>query len=148
MQAMFEIPSDGVLNLALLAAYLRSLPQDYRHFEMSDYFGTFGSHNDDPVQCGTVACAVGHGPAAGLPRLRDQNGEKESWPVYEERVFGEGLYECLFSGEWSDIDDSARGAAARILALIQEPDRTDLDTSRVDNESPEDIVKSYARWVP
>jgi hypothetical protein len=121
-------------NLAKLAQYLESLPEDYRHFDMSD----FASHNGDcsevvgdamvalatdPAKffsnCGTVACALGHGPAAGV-RMKLEEAQDHDWDAYCERQFGipaqrvNATWDFLFSSSWSFIDDTPRGAAARI----------------------------------
>lgn len=58
-------------NLARLATYLESLPSDYANFDMGVFAHREGYDIDTPCEmtyeCGTVACAVGHAPAAGIP---------------------------------------------------------------------------------
>lgn len=77
-------------NLATLALYLRKL-RPSKHFNMSDW----ARHNGFAVspatfiklqktcECGTAACAEGHGPMAGI---KPKRGEK--WSPYVERCFG------------------------------------------------------------
>lgn len=67
-------------NLEKLAAYLETLPVDYQHFSMRSYLTKDGSYVSYPeeantaIDCGTIACAVGHGPAAGSPPIRARTG--------------------------------------------------------------------------
>ncbi len=75
--------------------------------------------------CGTTACAVGHGPLAGIPTLPN-----ESWTDYEERVFGvsqisleqenESAWEFLFGSAWRfyKYNNTAKGSALRIRWLL------------------------------
>ena len=78
-------------NLLKLADYLATLPDDYEQFDMTEYMaerdGTYWEalniyERSKPV-CGTVACAVGHGPAAGIRVYDDVD-----WSDYADRVFG------------------------------------------------------------
>lgn len=68
--------------------------------------------------CGTVGCAVGHGPAAGLrvpPKCND-------WEDYCNRKFGlhwgGDEWRWCFSGSWCNTDNTPQGAAARIYWLL------------------------------
>jgi hypothetical protein len=71
--------------------------------------------------CGTVACAVGHGPLAGIKPL-----ENETWKSYAARVFGADLdnrptfplFQWLFGMGWSDTDNTPEGAVARIRDFL------------------------------
>ena len=77
-------------NLLKLANHLESLPEDYEHFDMASYFEVEDFEEGVPSECnskllsrcGTVACAVGHGPFIGIKPLED-----EAWTPYAERVF-------------------------------------------------------------
>lgn len=72
--------------------------------------------------CGTVGCAAGHGPYAGIPKLLD-----ETWDKYTLRVFGISsalyldnyLWRFIFSGSWSSIDNTPQGAAKRIYYVLE-----------------------------
>lgn len=113
-------------NLLKLAAYLEKLPDDYEQFEMNvfmalrnedagPYDRRWIEFDPDEVKrpgCGTVACAVGHGPSAGIRVYRDQ-----SWHSYVDRVFGpldDYDFDYMFGPSWSHYDNTPKGAAARI----------------------------------
>ena len=127
-------------NLDKLATYLESLPDDYEHFDMSAYYSMAGDEMDvydiyddnlhAPHSCGAVACAVGHGPAAGVPVPRGIN----SWFSYSLGSFGLALHGSsrngqtrneseaaafLFSERWAVFyQNKARHAAQRIRILL------------------------------
>lgn len=68
-------PFDGTpeqrANLEKLAAYVEQLPADYPYFDMR----TFGvDRYQDGDVCGTVACFIGHGPAAGVQKWHERGG--------------------------------------------------------------------------
>jgi hypothetical protein len=104
-------------NLAKLADYLqRPLPID---FDM-EYYGLDSSGGDvlypsKAPSCGTVACAVGCGPYAGIAPE-----PVEGWRAYSDRVFdlNAPAWLWLFSTDWSEIDNTPQGAAARIRWLL------------------------------
>ncbi len=84
---MLNIP-----NLEKLAMYLLSLPADYEHFDMRDFFTI--DDEWDPVapseckhinkhQCGAVACALGHSIDAGIC-----SAEYKSWDRLCEAEYG------------------------------------------------------------
>jgi len=119
----------NIENLTTLAYYLSGLPEGYGHFGMYNYsqdresrFAPITRH-----ECGTTACAVGHGPYAGIPI---EVGEY--WPDYSERVFIKGIYarewEWCFSSSWSEVDDTAHGAAKRILYMLDRGVPNDFDS--------------------
>ncbi|WOF44329.1 hypothetical protein KNJ79_05200 [Sphingopyxis indica] len=129
-------------RLDKLATYLESLPEDYQHFEMSGYLfaldeeaneaeAHYAQHNGGVPSCGTAACAVGHGPAAGIlmPECLITESPHVSgkfyvdWDDYSLLFTGEDcsntpLWEWLFGGSWSYIDNHHRGAAARIRYVL------------------------------
>lgn len=124
-------------NLAKLAIYLESLPPSYKHFDMQGYAAHNGvcqladsprilaakKPNEFLANCGTVACAAGHGPAAGIKFARDEVGEQWAlWSSYVGRVFGAGEGSCdfdfLFASFWQDYDNHHYGAAARIRYFL------------------------------
>lgn len=146
-------------NLIKLAAKLDTLPDEYEHFNMRTFLshnGTCDVHPDEMLQrgdasyidnCGTVACAIGHGPAAGIPLLPSEVDEDEgiNWALYTERAFGiytfTNDFDFLFGGGWTRHDNTPRGASARIryyLAGEKIPDLT--------YESEMDHVDTYARY--
>jgi hypothetical protein len=130
-------------NLLKLANYLESLPASYKHFDMSAY----ARYNGDSVlsmppelyavldpktflgKCGTVACAVGHGPAAGIELTDEEQAFRLMWYRYSARAFGADHYirrssyymkvfDFLFSADWAVYDNHHYGAAARIRYLL------------------------------
>lgn len=110
-------------NLEKLAAYLEKLPTNYRHFSMWDFSRVDGVETSDysdlikyPSECGAVACAVGHGPAAGIPARHG-----EDWNEYSDRMFDlfEDDWQWCFSPLWLTVDDTPQGAAKRIRYLLE-----------------------------
>jgi len=112
-----NITAEQRANLAKLAAYLRTLPVEYPDFAMSAFVqdGAGGGHDKAYVPvCGTAACAAGHGPVAGIAPL-----DGETWLVYSRRAFATGdEWQWCFDEDWSQIDNTAHGAAARIEYLL------------------------------
>lgn len=114
-------------NLEKLAAYLESLPADYQHFGMATFCENHGmtfervNHAPEPTDCGTVACAVGHGPAAGLPAIEDDEGMGEDWYDYSDRVFEltDPEWMWCFCGAWKATDNTHQGAAKRIRYMLE-----------------------------
>lgn len=119
-----NITSEQRANLEVLASYLEGLPPDYQHFGMRSFLSHDGRwiclDKIDSIcsPCGTVACAVGHAPNAGIPI----SPYDEGWTDYSERVFGlpseDDEWEWCFSNHWADEDDTHYGAAARIRYLL------------------------------
>lgn len=114
----FEYPHGLTLeqyqNLRRLAAYLLALPADYEDFDMS--WWTADYRGPASTACGTVACAGGHGPMAGIPSLPG-----ECWATYIDRAFVKGsnpLSDYLFSSAWTEHDNTPQGAGKRILYAL------------------------------
>lgn len=122
-------------NLMMLANYLQQLPDDYEHFSMIDYVLVDDDVEDmlpDTVlpedvislnvvqHCGTTACALGHGPYAGVSAAGHQG-----WLNYAEDNFigdsqySEAIFDQLFGEQWAQVDDTAQGAAARIAYFLE-----------------------------
>ena len=101
-------------NLRKLAAYLLSgnLKAEFNMEVFSDSCHTGLSCK---TICGTVGCAAGHGPYAGIPK---EPGE--DWPDYIDRQFS--LFDFTvepswcFAGGWSRVDNLS-------LIHISEPTR-------------------------
>lgn len=100
-------------NLRTLANYLlsRELKAD---FDMLSY--TQAGSDPNRTDCGTVGCAAGQGPYAGLPKKPG-----ESWDDYAYRVFQptDLEFRWCFSGYWTAYDNTPEGAARRILYLVE-----------------------------
>jgi len=124
-------------NLDKLATYLENLPADYSAFNMAHYFITDGitsekefaeieakyaRENGGVGKCGAVACAVGHGPSAGV--LFDEfdfsptigRYRTADWTTYVEKFCTNGSpeWEFMFGGGWAYHDNTPQGAAKRI----------------------------------
>lgn len=95
-------------NLRTLSAYLKTLPVNAVQFDMAQF-----SIQDDSSPCGTIACALGHAPAAGIGENK-QGG----WTRYSMDHFGlwvlDGAWSWFFNSLWADRDNTPHGAAARI----------------------------------
>lgn len=138
-------------NLRLLAAYLEGLPPDYAHFDMLTYIDPheeltsqealhYALHSGGLAQlgsCGTAACAVGHGPAAGILFREEEltesyvwvDGEEVTasvpdWDIYStrfcptEKYAETHLFAFLFGSAWDEVDNTPHGAAARIRYVL------------------------------
>ena len=127
-------------NLLKLADYLETLPDDYERFHMAEYmvarkggyWETFGPDEQPKPVCGTVACAVGHGPSAGIRLYGDLD-----WTDYAERVFGPITmddFKYMFGSEWSCYDNTPKGAASRIRTFVnlgRAPEGWDFEDAKV-----------------
>lgn len=116
-------------NFEKLATYLEKLPEAYEHFDMRVLFSVDNHRGDltNPVKCGAVACALGHGPAAGVllsPDMVYPYGSVD-WTRYCDENFGtdvvkktEIVYDWVFSERWETHQPNHRAAAARIWYLL------------------------------
>lgn len=107
-------------HLEKLADYLDSLPDDYQEFDMTDYQikndGRWCGYKPIRKSCGTVACAAGHGPNAGIKPLDDEN-----WATYSIRLAGhcDRSWNWLFSAWWIEYDNTLQGAVKRIRYYLK-----------------------------
>lgn len=81
--------------------------------------------------CGSAACAIGFGQF-----LVTSKYTSEMWAEYSQRVFGvtdsdgsKGFW--MFSSDWLLIDNTAKGAAARILYALSRGTPRNRITSRM-----------------
>lgn len=126
-----EITNLQERNLRKLADFLLNLETRYKHFDMQFYMreinGKSLTHNifdrakkiDEVLKthCNSVACAVGHGPTAGISIK-----EYESWQNYCNRCFTRNNYiffEWCFGSKWKNIDNTPTGAALRIIYALE-----------------------------
>lgn len=128
-------------NLRQLAAHLLSLPEGYESFDISSFvkikvedrsgivIKTLDLDEVTPevyTQCGTVACAVGHAPLAGL----DCSGAVDWWEL-SENLFGMGgesfEWSWCFSADWAYRDNTPQGAGKRIIFMLDNADFSHLD---------------------
>jgi len=116
-----DLTDEQRANLATLAAYLLTLPADYLGFDMLDFASDDADFAHVPA-CGSVACAIGHGPKAGIEPF---NGE--DWFDYTDRAFvmhdGDGAnddpFQWCFGCSWHAVDNTPHGAAQRILCMLE-----------------------------
>lgn len=68
------------------------------------------------TECGSVGCAVGHAPFAGIAKRK-----AEGWAAFSRRVFNlpDDEWSWCFGGRWSDTDNTPAGAARRILVMLE-----------------------------
>lgn len=74
-------------------------------------------HASEANECGTTACAAGHGPMLGIEPL-----PYEGWGDYAERSFGaitsSRIWDMVFSAAWARHDNTREGAARRIAYML------------------------------
>lgn len=128
------------VNLFKLAYYLTK-EKKKAQFDMinwADREHTILSAQD----CGTVGCAVGHGPYAGVKKKPDTG-----WSRYCQESFGfkwtSIVFIFLFSSEWSSVDNTAEGAGKRILYFLMYGRYLSCDHSSVELYSKMQIVEKY-----
>ena len=106
-----DITPEQAKNLEQLATYLEGLPEDYEWFDMLSY--------SEEAECGTVACACGHGPEAGI---KIKFGEE--WDDYAVRAFGVSYlsenWDFLFSASWASYQPTHKQAAERIRVFLKD----------------------------
>ncbi len=114
-------------NLRKLAIYLANLPDDCKHFDMYMYCYNSRTHCDiNPAdvadvenECGTVACALGHGPAAGILPKREQSWVRYGMINFYGADQDDTIHTFLFGGTWKNLDNTAKGAAKRIYWYLE-----------------------------
>src|SRR3546814_10343173 len=107
----------GVQTCAL-PIYLLRLPADYDDLDMGTFCKLPGTEREfgpgDAHPCGSVGCALGHGPRAGIHPVLDD----DTWPDYCESQFGMRWFsdeaEWCFGGAWSMIDDTPQIGRAHV----------------------------------
>ena len=130
-------------NLRKLAEYL--LSGDLRaEFDMTLY----GNECRSPLakECGSVGCAVGHGPYAGISKHDD-----EEWPEYAGRVFGAHrghLFGYLFGAGWRYYDNTPEGAGQRIRGVLEQIENGTLTEDYLVERTPfVGDLSSAVRWL-
>lgn len=154
MSEHLELTEENRANLERLATYLESLPEDYEHFDMLVFVGQRegsalnflrdrmaereymrSNGGVENLGCGTVACALGHGPDAGILFREEELPSKAAarygspledfWHVYAERFIGRNTssgysirFDWLFGSAWRHSDNHHWGAAARIRCSL------------------------------
>jgi hypothetical protein len=124
-------------NLKKLAKFLIK-GEDLVNFDMGAFcIDNKGFHlAPQKHECGTVACALGHGPAAGIavierPAVVSEDGYASAvlrsnvleWEIYCIENFGIDFagdeFMFLFDDEWSGYDNTAKGAGHRIMWFLE-----------------------------
>lgn len=115
-------------NIERLANYLDQLPANYPHFDMEDWFhpasGMQFSTEADEIQAsaelrdpkiGSCGCALGHTIAAGINPCNTK-----SWVMMAQRVYGitGSEFVKVFAGDLAFVDNTPKGAARRLRALL------------------------------
>jgi hypothetical protein len=104
-------------NLEKLAQYLLSDNLKAK-FDMSRYTQDGWMSGHDRTDCGTVGCAAGHGPYAGI-----RKNEYETWEEYIERVFDLDSFSVekrwCFGSPWAYTDNTPEGAGKRIIYMLK-----------------------------
>ena len=155
------------INLKLLADYLLANNEQLiknHAFSMQFYRSTWvewereHSRKGSDPHCGTAGCAIGHGPGSKIPQLKESeedfipDGVGFSWDIYAGRVFGlrpgeddsEGEWDWCFSCDWPSYDNTPKGAAIRILFLLEHnPSETEDEEFM---EPSEEKVEIYTKW--
>ena len=144
-------------NLKLLADFLAESPIEPHSFDMStyheDYILPLRVLEDTQLYgvnyCGSAGCAIGWAPA--VPGI-DEPLPHEYFNAYSLRVFDldsaktpEWLW--MFYGTWNKIDNTARGAAARIYALLDNPSIVENVTRRRAVVVLPRTTKSYDKYL-
>lgn len=159
-----------IRNLKTLASYLAKLPEDYRHFAMRTFYKDGAKSNSYDLfkaapHCDTVACALGHGPAAGvLPKnviiedLFDTRwnfafAQSVAWQEYcykyfipfkfgdDDGTLESNMWSWCFSSAWDEYDDTPLGAAKRIMYMLSKGIPRSFDDVRVFFIEDKHVVK-------
>ena len=120
-------------NLKLLADWLilnKDRLEEEHSFHMDHFRGNRAANgwvtpllNSSP-SCGTVGCALGWGPNTGIPALVPLHlGKDFDWGEYSLGIFGlddcDPDFDWCFSSDWSEFDNTPKGAGVRILYLLE-----------------------------
>ena len=78
--------------------------------------------------CNSIACAIGHGPIAGIKLTQDELDHCDNdWFEYSLIAFGvsnrdtdnrRSAFEWMFGGDWYNRDNTPKGAAQRVVYAL------------------------------
>lgn len=136
-------------NLIMLAEYLDTGVTEYK-FDMKYFF-----HKE----CGTVACAIGHLPFLlghkAFPHgvyvsLRSSLQVFIYYGEYAKAFLGveKREWEWLFSADWVWVDNTARGAAARIYKMLESGVPQDYKKLKLVREDGTEILFDLVEGKP
>jgi len=103
-------------NLQLMADHIRKIPREVFDMEL------FRIGQDLTIKCDSVGCAIGHCPVLDpnpdtIPRCGDGSIDYTTWSFNFTGLNVEQWSWC-FSGGWTDVDNTPKGAALRIEWLL------------------------------
>lgn len=140
------------VNLSKLKSYLKKGELKAR-FNMA-VFSEIGRSGQIFTDCGSVGCAVGHGPYAGIKKKPEEN-----WNEYTERVFGFRVLQAIsaisspwswcFDSNWAEVDNTAFGAAIRIEYFLRNNRVPKFYTEcmlQFEEGANEVFASEYAKW--
>ena len=117
----------NIENMKIAIAFLNNLPTSEK-FSLDTYMsdGSDAYEYKNINECGTSACVIGWTPSMpGMPTPR-----LESWDDYSEKVYGIGFdskaWCWCFAPRWECIDNTPKGAAARMQYLLDNPALNDF----------------------
>lgn len=137
-------------NLAIAADFL-----EQNVSEEQFHMGMFMKNGRIQHLCGTVGCAIGW--ASFCPELLPVDSEfmrltgRLDFDTYCERVFGFNDDDCiwnfLFGAEWETIDNTVKGAVARIRWIVNGGNIVDLHGYYNDSSNLEPYYEPYEEDV-
>ncbi len=135
-------------NLLKLAKFLDELPEDYKHFYMSDWVCDHEGYEKSPSElkkvnikgCGYVACAIGHAPQA-LGLSLEEVSEFPDWELFINHYFKieRSAEHWMFGPHWTYIDNTPKGAAKRIRYFLE----NGVPTGTYDYRQLVELYKDY-----
>lgn len=116
-----ELSEAHIKNLEILSDYLISNNLK-KKFSMDDFcidpYDYQSLVSPKKHRCGTIACAIGNGPDAGI-----EAGDAITWQQYSDNSFGihvsSNFWLFMFGALWSDFDNTAVGAGHRIKFFLE-----------------------------
>lgn len=147
-------------NLRTLVEFLRKLPEDEYNFSMDTYAEVNGNNITQPSDtikphkypCKTVCCAVGWSPVALNLKVEDVpsitgrvtilNSGDTWWELSKKYLMPPDTmgWDWCFTESWVDIDNTAKGASARILCLLDKGIEDILEELGVYEDNFDDLL--------
>jgi len=99
-----------------MADHLRTIPQEL--FDMEGY----RKGQDVTIKCDSIGCAVGHCPVIDpnpdkIPRCEDGDIDYMGWSMAFTGL-NDAEWDWCFSTDWTEVDNTPKGAALRIEWLL------------------------------
>ncbi len=119
---------DNLLKLAAGVAHSRKFKFNMSYLRADKNFNTV-PFTAETAHCGTVACALGHGPAIKGLELKSEHLTVHPWMVwnkYCEDTFNLNFFSLnwrwLFDVSWENLDNTRAGFVKRVLWLLDGKD--------------------------